>query len=87
MTKEDKIRQIFEEILPVRSVSLETQESLIDALTKVDSISSVDEKGIEGRQKVSYEMAIADLDEKIANETDWRKKASLSAQKISLGLE
>jgi len=67
--------------LKTRLEELELDDLVIEEImSKINS----DEVGIAGS---NVNVVIEGLKERIKNEKDWRKKASLSAKIISLGLE
>lgn len=72
---EEKIREIIEQVDPKGELTQSIQEELIAALKEVKQSTPVTIKTAE------------DLKSELANESDWRKKASLAARLISLGLE
>lgn len=87
--EEDKIRQLFEEIDPDGKIPSEKIDELIGAMKEQelhqlkdgDRRTYIDENGEEKT------IVFHTLKEQLENETDWRKKASIAAKIISLGLE
>ncbi len=80
MTNEDEIRRIVEEIDPEGKISADRIEDFVAAIKEMQANPPKDGDKI-------GDMTVSVLQEQINNEPDWRKKASLAAKIISLGLE
>lgn len=74
---EEELRKIFEKIDPEGKISQEHIEEFVSATKNIKE--NIFEKDIK-----NYEN---ELKKQIEEEIDWRKKASLSAKIISLGLD
>jgi hypothetical protein len=77
---EDRIRELFEEIDPDNQIP----ESKIDDLIAV--MKQQEEKPLKDGDKIG-DAIFNTLDEGVASDSDWRKKAALAARIISAGLE
>lgn len=81
---EQDIRRLMEEIDPKGEIDQSKVEELIAAVKELEANPPKD-----GDRVGDYTVSVleSDLKEKLAVETDWRKKASIAAKLISLGLE
>lgn len=77
---EDKIRQLFEEIDPEGKIPSEKIDELIGAIKEQEL------HPLKDGDKIG-DVVFHTLKEQMETETDWRKKASIAAKIISLGLE
>jgi len=86
---EEKIREIMDQVDPEHKIPEETLQELIFAIRQMkehplksgDEINFIDEEG--KKRKAIFQT----LQEKMGEETDWRKKASIAAKIISLDME
>ena len=76
--EEDKLRQLIEEIDPEGKISKTKIEELISSINEIKQSSFP----VSSTVKI-----IEDLRTDLQNEPDWRKKASLAAKIISMGLD
>ena len=77
---EKDIRQLFEEIDPEGKIPQGKMEELISAMQEMER------NPLKDGDKVG-DMTFNTLQEQMAKETDWRKRASIAAKIISANLE
>ncbi len=77
---EKDIRQLFEEMDPEGKIPQGKMEELISAMQEMER------NLLKDGDKVG-DLTFHTLQEKLANETDWRKKASIAAKIISMNLD
>lgn len=77
---EQDIRQLFDEIDPDGKISQSQMEEFIAAVKEIEKNPPKD-----GDRHGDYTVSV--LQDQLAVETDWRKKASIAAKIISLNLE
>lgn len=77
---EDLLRQVIEESDPDNKIPPETVEELVAAL-------SGSNKKLIDVPDISVESIVDTLKASLTTESDWRKRASIAAKIISLGLE
>ena len=80
MTNEDEIRRIVEEIDPEGKIPADKIEDFVAAIKEMN------EHPLKDGDKVG-DLTFSTLQEQMNNEPDWRKRASIAARLISLGLE
>lgn len=81
MNREDEIFKLFEQIDPENKIGDEKRQNFITAFIEMENNPPND-----GDERDGLKYNILELKKEIDNEEDWRKKASIAAKIISLGL-
>jgi hypothetical protein len=83
--EEEEIRRIMEEINP--NIPEETIQELIEGVKRIKTMKDGDEIIIKDKEGNDKTIIFHTLQQQIEAETDWKKKASLTAKFLSLGME
>ena len=83
--EEEEIRRIMEEINP--NIPEETIQELIEGVKRIKTMKDGDEIIIKDKEGNDKTIFFHTLQQQIEAETDWKKKASLTAKLLSLGME
>jgi hypothetical protein len=81
MSREDEIFKLFEQIDPENKIGDEKRQNFITAFIEMENNTLND-----SNEKDGLKYDILELKKEIDNEEDWRKRASIAAKIISLGL-